>query len=156
MPLRPPHAKCFRHAPAAHHARHPVPRATITLQRSDAYHSCEQSVVVVLTPRLPPLADMLRVLVALLALLAASSSAAFINEDFGRGPAFEHLRKDLRSASSISTRGAGSAEVVGLASQLNRQARDEHRDEHHGVVVNVEYREKPLRASRAQWWNVLD
>ena len=93
---------------------------------------------------------------ALVALLAASSSAAFINEDFGRGPAFEHLRKDLRSASSISTRGAGSAEVVGLASQLNRQARDEHRDEHHGVVVNVEYREKPLRASRAQWWNVLD
>ncbi len=98
---------------------------------------------------------MLRVLVALVALLAASSSAAFINEDFGRGPAFEHLRKDLRSASSISTRGAGSAEVVGLASQLNRQARDEHHDatEH---VVNVEYREKPLRASRAQWWNVLD
>ena len=76
---------------------------------------------------------MLRVLVALVALLAASSSAAFINEDFGRGPAFEHLRKDLRSASSISTRGAGSAEVVGLASQLNRQARDEHRDEHHGA-----------------------
>ena len=100
---------------------------------------------------------MLRVLVALVALLAASSSAAFINEDFGRGPAFEHLRKDLRSASSISTRGAGSAEVVGLASQLNRQARDEHRDEHHdSLVVNVEYREKPLRASRAQWFNVLD
>ena len=96
---------------------------------------------------------MLRVLVALVALLAASSSAAFINEDFGRGPAFEHLRKDLRSASSISTRGAGSAEVVGLASQLNRQARDEHHD---ALVVNVEYREKPLRASRAQWWNVLD
>ena len=100
---------------------------------------------------------MLRVLVALVALLAASSSAAFINEDFGRGPAFEHLRKDLRSASSISTRGAGSAEVVGLASQLNRQARDEHHDatEHH--VVNVEYREKPLRASRASpWYAVLD
>ena len=98
---------------------------------------------------------MLRVLVALVALLAASSSAAFINEDFGRGPAFEHLRKDLRSASSISTRGAGSAEVVGLASQLNRQARDEHRDEHH--VVNVEYREKPLRASRVSpWYAVLD
>ena len=96
---------------------------------------------------------MLRVLVALVALLAASSSAAFINEDFGRGPAFEHLRKDLRSASSISTRGAGSAEVVGLASQLNRQARDEHRD---ALVVNVEYREKPLRASRAQWANVID
>ena len=98
---------------------------------------------------------MLRVLVVLVALLAASSSAAFINEDFGRGPAFEHLRKDLRSASSISTRGAGSAEVVGLASQLNRQARDEHRAEHH--VVNVEYREKPLRASRASpWYAVLD
>ena len=98
---------------------------------------------------------MLRFLVAL---LAASSSAAFINEDFGRGPAFEHLRKDLRSASSISTRGAGSAEVVGLASQLNRQARDEHRDEHHdSLVVNVEYREKPLRASRASpWYAVLD
>jgi len=96
---------------------------------------------------------MLRFLVAF---LAASSSAAFINEDFGRGPAFEHLRKDLRSASSISTRGAGSAEVVGLASQLNRQARDEHRDEHHDALVNVEYREKPLRVSRAQWFNVLD
>ena len=97
---------------------------------------------------------MLRVLVALVALLAASSSAAFINEDFGRGPAFEHLRKDLRSASSISTRGAGSAEVVGLASQLNRQARDEHHDATEHRVVNVEYREKPLRASRAQWANV--
>ena len=100
---------------------------------------------------------MLRVLVALVALLAASSSAAFINEDFGRGPAFEHLRKDLRSASSISTRGAGSAEVVGLASQLNRQARDEHHGATEHRVVNVEYREKPLRASRASpWYAVLD
>ena len=100
---------------------------------------------------------MLRVLVALVALLAASSSAAFINEDFGRGPAFEHLRKDLRSASSISTRGAGSAEVVGLASQLNRQARDEHRDEHHGARRQRRVpREAAPRLARAPWYNVID
>ena len=148
MPLRPPHAKCFRHAPAAHRARGTQCRAPRSPCSAATHITAVNNLLLWCSRRAFRRSQT----------CCASSSPSSPSSPRPRAPRSSTRtsaagrrsstsRRRPRSASSISTSGAGSAEVVGLASQLNRQARDEHRDEHHdALVVNVEYREKPRRA----------